>query len=203
MKTNMKKLLVIALALMPSLSISVMAQPSGDDPEVIPVIKTPIPTPEGPRIAPLDYDDIPLKPLPPEPVPNPNPIPRLTSQGDEIIPIKPEPGGGGVPVPRVRSNEPDDIPIIPDPNSGGTLPRFRNSAQAPHCYHIGGVVYIDAATTVTYINASVTRYEDNQVWTNASNTNTLSITASTDAGSYLLELTLSTGQSYKGKYIIE
>lgn len=64
-------------------------------------------------------------------------------------------------------------------------------------------MYIDAATTVTYINASVTRYEDNQVWSNASNTNTLSITASTDSGSYLLELTLSTGQSYIGKYIIQ
>ena len=202
MKKNMKKLLVIALALMPSLSISVMAQPSGDDPEVIPVKQVPLPSNPGPRIAPLDYDDIPLKPLP-DPDPNPNPIPRLTSQGDEVIPIKPRPGDGGVPVPRVRSNEPDDIPIIPDPNSGGTLPRFRNSAQAPHCYHIGGVVYIDAATTVTYINATVTRYDDNQVWSNASNTNTLSITTSTDAGSYLLELTLSTGQSYKGKYIIE
>ena len=83
------------------------------------------------------------------------------------------------------------------------MPRFRNSAQAPHCYHIGGVVYIDAATTVTYINASVTRYEDNQVWSNASNTNTLSIITSADAGEYYLHLTLSTGQSYIGKYIIQ
>lgn len=151
MKLNMKKLLVIALALMPSLSISVMAQPSGDDPEVIPVIKTPIPTPEGPRL------------IPDEPIP---------------IPITPEPH--------------------PFPNPGP-----RSAAQAPHCYFQDGVVYIDADTTVTYINASVTRYSDNQVWSDAAATNTMAITVSPDPGEYHLQLTLSTGQSYQGKYIIE
>lgn len=182
MKRNMKKLLVIALALMPSLSISVMAQspgggPSDPDPEVIPVKQVPTPTNPGPRI------------IPDEPIP---------------IPITPDPNSFPNPGPRVRSGEPDDIPVVPGPgiNPGGG-PRFRNSAQTPHCYHIGGVVYIDADATITYINASVTRYDDNQVWSDASNTNTLSITTSADPGSYLLELTLSTGQSYKGKYIIE
>ena len=185
MKRNMKKLLVIALALMPSLSISVMAQspgsgPSDPDPEVIPVKPQPSPIPNpAPRIASQCYDVPPSKPLP-DPDPNPTPIPR------------------------VRANGPDDIPVIPDPNTNpGGGPRFRNSVQAPHCYHIGGVVYIDADATITYINASVTRYDDNQVWSDASNTNTLSITTSAAPGSYLLELTLSTGQSYKGKYIIE
>ena len=151
MKLNMKKLLVIALALMPSLSISVMAQPSGDDPEVIPVIKTPIPTPEGPRL------------IPDEPIP---------------IPITPEPK--------------------PFPNPGP-----RSAAQAPHCFFQSGVVYIDADTTVTYINAKVTRYSDSQVWSDAAATNTLVISASPDPGEYHLQLTLSTGQSYQGKYIIE
>ncbi len=151
MKRNMKKLLVIALALMPSLSISVMAQPSGNDPEIIPVKPVPTPTNPGPRI------------IPDEPIP---------------IPITPEPN--------------------PFPNPGP-----RSTAQAPQCYFQDGVVYIDADATVTYINANVTRYDDNQVWSDASNTNTLSITTSADPGSYLLELTLSTGQSYKGKYIIE
>ena len=104
----------------------------------------------------------------------------------------------------MRSAEPDDIPVIPDPNTNpGGGPRFRNSVQTPHCYHIDGVVYIDAVTTVTYINASVTRYSDNQVWSDANNSNTLAITASPDPGEYHLQLTLSTGQSYQGKYIIE
>ena len=134
MKLNMKKLLVIALALMPSLSISVMAQtpgggPSEPDPEVIPV-----------------------KP-PPSPIPNPAP----------------------------RSS----------------------SYDLQYCYHQSGVVYIDADTTITYINASVTRYSDNQVWSDAAATNTLAITVSPDPGEYHLQLTLSTGQSYQGKYIIE
>ena len=188
MKTNMKKLLVIALALMPSLSISVMAQspggdPSDPDPEVIPVKPHPSPIPNpAPRCLPDDPDGM----LIVEPIPLPDPTPGIN------------------PGPRVRSNEPDDIPIVPDPTTNpGGVPRFRNSAQAPHCYHIGGVVYIDADATITYINASVTRYDDNQVWSDASNTNTLSITTSADPGSYLLELTLSTGQSYQGKYIIE
>ena len=166
MKKNMKKLLVIVMALMPGLSINIFAQdPGGNDggnsgggttePE-IPASYEPIGMPLGgirPRTLPGEPDPIPIKPFP-NPNPNPNPGPR-------------------------------------------------SSVQEPYCYHIDGVVYIEADTTITYINATVTRYDDQQVWSNASNTNTLSITTSTDAGSYLLELTLSTGQSYKGKYIIE
>ena len=154
MKRNMKKLLVIALALMPSFSISVMAQPSGDDPEVIPVIKTPLPTPEGPRLIPDEPIPIPLKPIPPVPGP---------------------------------SHE----------------PRFRNSVQEPYCYFQDGVVYIDADATITAITATVTRYADNQVWSNTTNSNSLSITVSYSPGEYYLELTLSDGQYYQGKYIIE
>ena len=185
MKLNMKKLLVIALALMPSLSISVMAQspgsgPSDPDPECIPVI--------------------------PQPPPIPNPTPRIASQCYDVPPIKPlpDPDPNPTPIPRVRANGPDDIPVIPDPNTNpGGGPRFRNSAQTPHCYHIGGVVYIDADATITYISATITRYADNQVWSNATSTNSLSITASDSPGEYYLQLTLSTGQSYIGKYIIE
>ncbi|MBR4592962.1 MAG: hypothetical protein IKO33_00060 [Bacteroidaceae bacterium] len=64
-------------------------------------------------------------------------------------------------------------------------------------------MYIEADNSITYINASVTRYNDNQVWSNASNTNTLFISASADSGTYLLELTLSAGRSYIGEYMIE
>ena len=155
MKLNMKKLLVIALALMPSLSISTFAQEGGGG-TIQPASDEPIGIPlEGsrPRIAPQDYDDIPITPAPdPNPFPNPGP---------------------------------------------------RSTAQFPHCYHAAGQVYIDADTTVTYINAKVTRYSDNQVWSDAAATNTLAITASPDPGEYHLQLTLSTGQSYQGKYIIE
>ena len=156
MKKNMKKLLVIALALMPSLSISVMAQspgggPSDPDPEVIPVKQVPTPTNPGPRI------------IPDEPIP---------------IPITPAPN--------------------PFPNPGP-----RSTAQFPHCYHQDGVVSIDADSSITYINAYVIRSYDNQVWSGAAAGNTLSIAASSDSGEYYLKLTLSDGQSYQGKYIIE
>lgn len=227
MKKYLKNLLVVAVALMPSLSINTFAQPSGNDPEFIPVKETPSPNPHpGPRIMGVEPDVIPIKPKPgddipaprimsvnpdeipiipapnPNPNPGPNPGPRIASAEPDEIPIKSP--TDDTPRPRMRSAEPDDIPIIPAPGlDPGTMPRLRNSAQAPHCYHINGVVYIDAAATVTYINASVTRYSDNQVWSDANNSNTLSIITSADAGEYLLNLTLSNGQSYIGKYIIE
>ncbi len=226
MKKYLKNLLVVAVALMPSLSINTFAQPSGNDPEDIPVKETPSPNPGGPRIMSVNPDEIPVIPAPnPNPNPGPNPGPRIASAEPDEIPIKPEPGSG-VPVPRIasgepeeipiksptdhsthprmRSAEPDDIPVVPFPGSDpGTMPRLRNSAQAPHCYHIADVVYIDADATITFINATVTRYYDNQVWSDANNSNTLSIITSADAGEYLLNLTLSNGQSYIGKYIIE
>lgn len=228
MKKYLKKLLVVAMALMPSLSINTFAQPSGDDPVFIPVKEPTNPTPApGPRIMSIGPNDIPVRPKP-NPNPNPNPKPggpRIMSVDPDVIPIKPVPGGDiplpriasvepeeipikspsdSYPRPRMRSAEPDDIPVVPSPGSDpGSLPRLRNSAQAPHCYHIADVVYIDADATITFINATVTRYNDNQVWSDANNSNTLSIITSADAGEYLLNLTLSNGQSYIGKYIIE
>lgn len=157
MKRNMKKLLVIALALMPGLSINTFAQEGGDGGE-------------GGGTIPPGSDEplnLPLIVIRPRLVP------------DEPIPIKPMP-------------EP-----IPNP-----APRS-SSYDLPYCYHQSGVVYIDADTTITYINAKVTRSADAQVWSDAAATNTLAITASPDPGEYHLQLTLSTGQSYQGKYIIE
>ena len=153
MKRNMKKLLVIALALMPSLSINTFAQDGGEGGGTIP------PGSDEPL-------NIPLIVIRPRLVP------------DEPIPIKPMPD--------------------PIPNPGP-----RTAAQAPNCYFQSGAVYIDADPTITYINASVTRYSDNQVWSDAAATNTLAITVAPDPGEYHLQLTLSTGQSYQGKYIIE
>jgi|GEM_PF-2385154 len=155
MKLNMKKLLVIALALMPCLSINTFAQDGGEGGGTIP-----------------PGSDEPLN-LP-------------------LIVIRP----------RLVPDEPIPIPITPAPNPFPN-PGPRSAAQAPNCYFQDGVVYIDADATITYINASVTRYDDNQVWSDAAANNTLAITVSPDPGEYHLQLTLSTGQSYQGKYIIE
>ena len=179
MKTNMKKLLVIVMALMPSLSIFAM-NPSGFD--LMP-----------------EPDDIPI-------IPHPGtggPGPRIMSVGPNDIPITPDPNVGGGGGPR-QDIDPNLIPIKPVPGPGtGHEPRIRSVVQEPECYHFDGVVYIEADNSITYINATVTRYDDNLVWSNASNTNTLSITASADSGTYLLELTLSDGRSFIGEYIIE
>ncbi len=146
MKKNMKKLLVIVMALMPGLSINSFAQEVPDE------------------LDPLGYSPIDL---------------RLQQE-------RPRSGGGG-------NHEGEPISI----KSGN--PRPRSVAIIPECYHYEGVVYIEADSSITYINASVTRYADNQVWSNAAGTNTLSITASPDSGQYLLELILSNGESYIGE----
>ena len=177
MKKYLKKLLFVALALMPSLSINTFAMPSGSDPDAIPV-----------------KENLSL---------NSGSGPRSTNGGPDVIPVRPIPGPK-IHRPRNSPDVQDDKPIVPAPNPNpNPNPGPRISDQEPYCYHIGGVVYIEADATITYINATVTRYDDNQVWSDASNSNTLSITTSADPGSYLLELTLSTGQSYQGKYIIE
>lgn len=183
MKKNMNKLLVIVMALMPSLSILSFAQEPGGgaDTELLPVKSTPTPTNPGPRFSPNENGD------------------GIDDGG--LIDL----GFGGV---RPRSGHDDEIPIPikPDPNPNpnpGHEPRIRNTVQNPYCYHSAGIVYIEADSSISYINASVTRYADNQEWSNAAGTNTLSITASPESGVYLLELTLSNGLSYIGEYTIE
>ena len=203
----MKKLLVIVMALMPSLSILAM-NPSGynlmPEPDDIPIVPHPgTGTGTGPRIMSVGPDDIPITP---DPATGVGGGPRIMSVGDNNDndggPI--DLGLGGV-RPRNRQDiDPNEIPIKPAPGSDtGHMPRIRSVVQEPECYHFDGVVYIEADNSITYINATVTRYDDNLVWSNASNTNTLSITASADSGTYLLELTLSDGRSFIGEYIIE
>ena len=183
MKKNMKKLLVIVMALTPSLSILAM-NPSG-----------------------LDFmpepDDIPITPMPD---PFPGHEPRIMSVGatgdNDGGPI--DLGLGGV-RPRSRQDiDPNEIPIKPCPGPGDDhRPRFRSVAQDPQCYRYDGVVYINADSTVTFISATVTRIGDNLTWTGSASTNTLSISASSAIGVYRLELTLSDGRSFIGEYIIE
>ena len=181
MKKNMKKLLVIVMALMPSLSILAM-NPSGfsivPDPDDIPIVPPSDPFP-GPRIMSVDGID--------------------DNAGGPI-----DLGLGGV-RPRNRQDiDPNLIPIKPLPSPGtGHEPRIRNTVQEPECYHYDGVVSIYADATVTFISATITRIGDNLTWTGSASTNTLSISASSAIGVYRLELTLSDGRAYIGEYIIE
>ena len=181
MKKNMKKLLVIVMALMPSLSILAM-NPSGfsivPDPDDIPIVPPSDPFP-GPRIMSVDGID--------------------DNAGGPI-----DLGLGGV-RPRSRQDiDPNLIPIKPLPSPGtGHEPRIRSVAQFPECYHYDGVVYIYADATVTFISATITRIGDNLTWSGSASTNTLSISASAAIGVYRLELTLSDGRAYIGEYIIE
>ena len=183
MKSNMKKLLVIVMALMPSLSILAM-NPSGYD--LMP-----------------EPDDIPITPMPD---PFPGHEPRIMSVGDNNDndggPI--DLGLGGV-RPRNRQDiDPNLIPIKPCPSPGtGHEPRIRNVVQDPECYHYDGVVYIYADSNVAFISATITRIGDNLTWTGSASTNTLSISVSAAIGVYRLELTLSDGRSFIGEYIIE
>ena len=124
--------------------------------------------------------------------------------GDDpnLIPIKSTPDTSNPP--RFLPGDYDDIPIIPIPQPNpGHEPRNRNAVQSPRCYHADGIVYIEADTTVTYITATVTRYDDNHAWPNSAASNNLEIEASPDPGTYRLDLTLSNGQSYFGEYLIE
>ena len=183
MKKNMKKLLVIVMALMPSLSILAM-NPSGYD--LMP-----------------EPDDIPITPMPD---PFPGHEPRIMSVGatgdNDGGPI--DLGLGGV-RPRSRQDiDPNEIPIKPCPGPGDDhRPRFRSVVQDPQCYHYDGVVYINADSTVTFISATVIRIGDNLTWTGSASINTLSISVSAAIGVYRLELTLSDGRSFIGEYIIE
>ena len=205
----MKKLLVIVMALMPSLSILAM-NPSGfsivPDPDDIPIVPPSDPTPR-PRIQCFGPEDLPVTPAP-SPNPNPGHEPRIQSvlggDGNDNDGGPIDLGLGGV-RPRNRQEiDPNLIPIKPCPSPGtGHEPRIRNTIQEPECYHYDGVVYIYADATVTFISATITRIGDNLTWTGSASTNTLSISASAAIGVYRLELTLSDGRAYIGEYIIE
>ena len=100
-------------------------------------------------------------------------------------------------------NEPDDIPIVPDPGNG---PRNRARARCiqaePQCYYCDGEVTIQADNAITYISAQVVRAEDNMTWSDAGADSTITLTVTSDPGTYYLYFTLSNGKSYIGKYIL-
>ena len=102
-------------------------------------------------------------------------------------------------------DEPDEIPIKGDPNPG---PRNRargrsfNYETTPACYYFNGEVSIQADSSVTFINASVERLEDNAVWTDAGMGDTLIMSVTDEPGTYILRFTLSNGKSYIGEYTL-
>ena len=106
-------------------------------------------------------------------------------------------------------DDPEDIPVIPDPTSnstGGGGPRARARARYivvdPTCTYFEGEVTIQADCSVTFINASVERLEDNAVWTDACMGDTLIMSVTDEPGTYILTFTLSNGKSYIVKYTI-
>lgn len=102
----------------------------------------------------------------------------------------------------------EDITVRPfpqDPGSGG-VPKNRARAlykQAePYCFYYEGEVTIQADPTVSYISAQVVRAEDNMTWSDAGAGSTITLTVTSDPGTYYLYFTLSNGKSYIGKYIL-
>ena len=101
-------------------------------------------------------------------------------------------------------DDPEEIPLKTDPPS--PRPRSRSGSvitvAAPECYYYYGVVSISAGDDIYYINATVTRIEDNQQWIGSSAGNELFINVSTESGTYILELTLSNRMTYYGEYTL-
>ena len=107
----------------------------------------------------------------------------------------------------LMADEPEEIPIkkgtVFVPNSSPkSIPSSNTKEYEPTCQYYNGEVTIIADIDITYISACVTRLDDSMQWSNAGAGNTLSISVSTDPGTYLLTLTLSDGRSYYGEYTL-
>lgn len=108
-----------------------------------------------------------------------------------------------------EENEPQDIPVVAgQSHNPGNTPgpknraRARYIAQEPKCFYYEGEVTIQADNTVSYITAEIIRAEDNMTWSDAGVGNTITMTVTSDPGTYYLYFTLSNGKSYIGKYIL-
>jgi len=100
----------------------------------------------------------------------------------------------------------EDIPVVPNPTTGGGVPKCRARARyvvvEPQCFYCDGEVTIQADNSITYISAQVVRAEDNMTWSDAGVGSTITLTVTSDPGTYYLYFTLSNGKSYMGKYIL-
>ena len=72
----------------------------------------------------------------------------------------------------------------------------------PECYYLDGHVYIICNSSITSVDATVTRLSDNTEWSDSSLGNTLRMAVSSNAGTYLLVLTLSDGSTWYGEYTL-
>lgn len=72
----------------------------------------------------------------------------------------------------------------------------------PDCYYFNGSVYIECGDSVTGIECTVTRFEDNSQWNNRVVGNTLQVSTSYESGLYSVTFTLSDGSSYYGEFQI-
>ncbi len=190
----MKNLLVFVMAFMPSLAINTLAQPSGDDPELIPVTETPSPFPgSGPRIMKDGSTTIPITPKPnPNPIPNPHGDgPRIAGVDPDVIPIKPKPGDD-LPGPRVASVEPEDIPIISLP---GSVPLPRLASVEPDEIPIKSPTDPSTHPRVTSVSPTDPPIKPDPT-TNPGSGPRIRKAA------YYLDLILFNGSGYFGKYLI-
>ena len=105
------------------------------------------------------------------------------ADGYQEIPIK-QPGNGG------------------DDGAPKNRARARYIVQEPQCFYCDGEVTIQADNTISYISAQVVRAEDNMTWSDAGADSTITLTVTSDPGTYYLYFTLSNGKSYIGKYIL-
>lgn len=109
------------------------------------------------------------------------------NNGPENVPLKPKP----------------DPNPNPNPNPG---PRNRSRArfveEGPLCYYYNGEVTVEANNTVSYITAEVFRADDNMTWSDTSAGSTITLTVSSDPGTYNVYIILSNGQTYYGEYTL-
>ncbi len=74
--------------------------------------------------------------------------------------------------------------------------------ELPDCYYYNGSVYIECSDTVTGIDCTVTRFEDNSQWSSRVAGNTLQVLTSSDSGLYGVTFTLADGSSFYGEFQI-
>ena len=227
MKKDMKKLLVIVMALMPSLSIVAYAQEKGGalDPDDRPIQSIPGPHNPGPRIMMqgIDPDEIPIK----QPS-DPTPRPRIMSAGGTddnsggpidlgLGGVRPRSGGDHVEEeknqsvelklenPRPRGDDGgyddggDDGGGDDGGNYGEPLINLHNGGDIPRSVTDVPDCYVSGGVVYFEADPSITYMEA----TVTSLTNILAVTASAAPDSYTIGLTLSDGTYYTGEYTIE
>lgn len=95
-----------------------------------------------------------------------------------------------------------DIPSEGQPIAIIRAGHIRPRDIVPECYYLDGYVYIIGSSTVTSVDATVSRLSDNMQWSDSSMSNTLRMAVSSEVGTYRLVLTLSDGNTYYGEFTL-